>query len=453
MKKNDIFEGVVNKTIFPNKGIISIDNNKVSIKKTIKGQKVRFRITKTKNKKYEGKIIEIIKPSSIEDREAPCIHFGDCGGCFYQRIQYFNQLNIKKEQVISLLNELNTTYTFEGIEGSPTEFGYRNKMEYSFGDSFKGGPLSLGMHKKERFYDIITTDNCLIVQEDYNKLLKSILDYFMKRDIPYYRKNVHKGYLRHLVIRKSVKTGGILLNLVTTTQLEVNMDELVKELLDLKLKGNIVGILHTFNDSVADIVQSDHTDILYGQDYFFEELLGLRFKISAFSFFQTNSLGAEILYNVIREYIGDTKDKVLFDLYSGTGTIGQILAPVARKVIGVEIVEEAVNAANDNAKLNNLGNCKFIAGDVLKVIDSIEEKPDIIVLDPPREGIHPKALRKIIDFDVEQIIYVSCKPTSLVKDLQVFLEHGYKVEEVRCVDMFPQTVHVETVVRLQRQNP
>ena len=223
-----------------------------------------------------------------------------------------------------------------------------------------------------------------------------------------------------------------------------------EQLRALKLEGEIVGILHTYNDSLADVVQNDRTEILWGRDYFYEELLGLRFKISPFSFFQTNSLGAEVLYSTARDYIGETKDKVIFDLYSGTGTIAQILAPVAQKVAGVEIVEEAVEAARVNARLNGLENCSFLAGDVLKVIDELQDKPDLIVLDPPRDGIHPKALQKIIDFGVERIVYISCKPTSLVRDLEMLQGRGYQVEKAVGVDMFPGTGHVETVVLLSK---
>jgi 23S rRNA (uracil-5-)-methyltransferase RumA len=227
---------------------------------------------------------------------------------------------------------------------------------------------------------------------------------------------------------------------------------LKERLLGLKLNGKIVGFLHTYNDSLADVVQSDRTDILFGQNYFYEELLGLKFKISTFSFFQTNSLGAEVLYSKAREYVGETKDKLIFDLYSGTGTIAQLLAPVAKKVIGVEIVAEAVEAAKENAALNGLDNCEFIAGDVLKVIDEIEGKPDLIVLDPPRDGIHPKALDKIIEYGVDRIVYISCKPTSLARDLEILQEKGYKVDKVCAVDMFPGTVHVESVILLHRKN-
>ena len=232
---------------------------------------------------------------------------------------------------------------------------------------------------------------------------------------------------------------------------EADFEELKDRLLSLTLEGKIVGFLHIINDALSDVVKSDEMRILYGKDYFYEEILGLRFKITPFSFFQPNSYGAEVLYETAREYIGDTKDMTVFDLYSGTGTISQILAAVAKEVIGVEIVEEAVLAAEENARLNGIGNCRFIAGDVLKVLDGIQEKPDFIVLDPPRDGIHPKALPKILEYGVEKMVYISCKPTSLARDLEMFLEKGYRVEKVCCVDQFCQTVHVETVCLLSNR--
>ncbi len=253
------------------------------------------------------------------------------------------------------------------------------------------------------------------------------------------------------------------MDLVTSTQTEgtwkseQNEEALLEgwkeKLLGLDLEGSFAGILHTENDSLADVVQNDRTVILYGQDFFMEELLGLKFKITPFSFFQTNSLGAEVLYETAREYIGETDGRKVFDLYSGTGTIAQILAPAAEHVTGVEIIEEAVEAAKVNAAQNGLTNCDFIAGDVLKVLDTLEERPDLIVLDPPRDGIHPKALPKIIDhYGCEKMIYISCKPTSLARDLVVLQAKGYEVTRVCCVDMFPGTTQVETVCLLSKLN-
>ena len=450
MKKGDIFEGKVIRTEFPNKGIIDIEGQKVIVKNALEGQVVRFSINKKKRDKIEGRLLEVIEPSPIE-QPAACKHFGICGGCRYQNLSYEQQLDLKKRQVEELIEKNGLSFAIENIYGSPITEGYRNKMEFTFGDEEKDGPLALGMHKKNSFYDIVTLEDCRIVDPDFNVLLQAILKYFKEKGETYFHKIRHEGFLRHLVMRRSVKTGDILINLVTTTQSRLDESEFVNMILSQKIDGKVVGILHTLNDNLADVVQSDETKTLYGQDYFYEYLYNMRFKISPFSFFQTNTLGAEVLYDQVREYVGETKDKLVYDLYTGTGTIAQMLAPVASKVVGVEIVEEAVEAAKKNAVDNHLDNCEFIAGDVLKVVDNLTQKPDILVLDPPRDGIHPKALRKIINFNVDEMVYVSCKPTSLMRDLLVFREAGYEVKRCCLVDMFPGTVHVETCVLLGRK--
>lgn len=450
MKKGQILEGTIREVKFPNKGIVEADGREIIVKNGVPGQKVRFSINKIRKGKAEGRLLEVLEPSPLEIQPA-CIHFGMCGGCVYQNLPYKEQLEIKEAQVRELLNGVCSDLEFEGIKASPKQNGYRNKMEFSFGDEIKDGPLALGMHKRGSFYDIVSVPECKIVDRDYNKILKCVLSYCSEQGMTFYHKLTHKGYLRHLLVRKGSRTGEILVDLVTTTQETHDLDMLAMRLMMLKLEGCIVGILHTENDSLADVVQNDRTDILTGKDYFYETLLGLNFKISPFSFFQTNSLGAEVLYETARAYVGDTKDKVIFDLYSGTGTIAQILAPVAKKVVGVEIVEEAVAAAKENAALNGLENCEFIAGDVLKVIDNVTDKPDLIVLDPPRDGIHPKALEKIINFGVDRIVYISCKPTSLVRDLEVLQGRGYQAVKAVAVDMFPGTAHVETVCLLEKK--
>lgn len=460
MKKGQICDGIVEKVNFPNKGIVSVEDRQVTVKNGILGQKVSFAIQKMRKGKAEGRLLEVLEKSPLELEEANCPHFGICGGCNYQSLPYEEQLKLKSGQVLDLMCSVvpNVEDIFEGIKASPRQFGYRNKMEYTFGDEIKDGPLALGMHKRGSFYDIVTVDGCVITDEDYRKILSSTVEYFRNKEVGFYHRMSHTGYLRHLLVRKAVKTGEILIDLITTTQISQDEEaELLESwksmLLNLKLEGSIAGILHTKNDSVADAVKNEGTEILFGQDFFYEELLGLKFRISPFSFFQTNSLGAEVLYETAREFIGDTltgQDSVVFDLYSGTGTIAQMLAPVAKKVIGVEIIEEAVEAAKENAALNHLDNCEFIAGDVLKVIDDISEKPDFIVLDPPRDGIHPKALEKIIRYGVDQMVYISCKPTSLQRDLEILQARGYQVERICCVDMFPGTVHVECVVLLTK---
>ena len=462
MKKGEIYEGVVEKIEFPNKGKVKVGEETVIVKNAIPGQKVRFMINKKRGKKLEGRLLEVLEKSPLEKREPVCSIFPACGGCMYQTMSYEDQLKMKAKQVKELLDTAvknggqvdengNPDYVFEGIKGSPFEFAYRNKMEFSFGDEYKDGPLALGLHKKGSTYDVLSARDCKLVHEDMTKILCCVLEYFQERKTSFYKKMQHVGYLRHLLLRRANTTGEILVNLVTTSQEEMDLTPLKEALLALDLEGKIVGFLHIINDGLSDMVRSDETRILYGQDYFYEEILGLKFKVTPFSFFQPNSYGAEVLYNTAREYLGSTKDMTVFDLYSGTGTISQILAPVAKEVIGVEIVEEAVEAAKANAALNGIENCHFIAGDVLKVIDEIKEKPDTIVLDPPRDGIHPKALPKIIQYGVDKIVYISCKPSSLARDLEVFLQRGYRVEKCVCVDQFCQTVHVETVVLLSHK--
>lgn len=470
MKKGQVYEGEVSLVEFPNKGILWVDGEKAIVKNTLPGQRISFVVQKKRKGKVEGRCLEVLERSPLEV-ESACPHFGICGGCNYQTLPYGQQLLLKEGQVRGLLDQVyknrgeQPDYLWEGIKASPQQFEYRNKMEFSFGDEYLNGPLALGMHKRGSFYDIANVDQCRIVDQDYRLILKETLAFFRERNAGFYHKMRHQGFLRHLLVRKAQKTGEILIALVTSTQDAVPLSGFADRLLSLqkenaqsgedRLMGRIVGILHTKNDSLADVVRSDGTDILYGQDYFYEELLGLRFCISQFSFFQTNSLGAEVLYQTARDYVGmpdceSRPQQVVYDLYSGTGTIAQLLAPVAGKVIGVEIVEEAVEAAKKNAELNGLHNCEFIAGDVLKVLDTIQQRPDLIILDPPRDGIHPKALLKIIRYGVDRIVYISCKPTSLARDLEVFLENGYRMERGCCVDMFPGTGNIETVIRLCR---
>ena len=458
MRKGDVLTGKVEYVSFPNKAYVRVDSDNpedngrmVVVKNSIPGQTVEFMINKKRGDKCEARLLQVLSTSPQETADV-CPHFGKCGGCTYQSLDYSAQLELKEKQVKEILdNAINGEYQFDGIIGSPVNEHYRNKMEFSFGDEVKDGELALGLHKRNSTYDIVTVDGCRIIHDDFCKILMCTLEYFKERNVRYLHKLTHEGYLRHLLVRRTYKTGQILVDLVTTTQETHDLDGWKKALLNLSLEGEIAGILHTNNDSLADAVVNDSTELLYGKAYIEEELLGLKFKISPFSFFQTNSLGAEVLYSKAREYMGTTKDKVVFDLYSGTGTIAQILAPVAKKVVGVEIVKEAVDAAVENARLNGLTNCEFIADDVLKALDNIEDTPDLIMLDPPRDGINPKALSKIIDYGVNNIVYISCKPTSLARDLQMLQERGYRVEKACLIDLFPGTYHVESVVLLSQQ--
>ena len=476
MKKGDVCEGIIERYDFPNKGSFQVDERKVTIKSALPGQKVKYMVTKKKSGMAEGKVLEVLERSPLEDVEPTCPYFGACGGCAYQTMSYDNQLKLKADMVKALLDRVllaedsnSKDYEWEGILGSPSQTAYRNKMEFTFGDAYKDGPLALGLHQKGSFYDILTVDGCEIIGADWSRILTATLAFFSGRNVPFFHRMRHEGILRNLVVRQSRANGQFLINLVTSTQWDAygfDVKQLLQAFVEMLLEleksdafaGSIAGILYTENDALGDVVQSDRMELLYGQDYIEEEILGLKFKISPFSFFQTNTGGCEVLYEKARDYImrGSVKldsDKTVFDLYSGTGTIAQMMAAVSKKVIGIEIVEEAVEAAKENAKANGLSNCEFIAGDVLKAIDLVDEKPDLIIVDPPRDGIHPKALEKILAFGVGEIVYISCKPTSLARDLETIIRRGYHVDKVCCVDQFPRTSHVETVVLLSQQKP
>lgn len=450
MKKRDIIEFEIGKMEFGGVSISQYGDRRIKMKGGIKGQKVKAAVKRTGRGKADVKMVELLERSPIETAEV-CPHFEGCGGCTMLSVDYAKQLEIKEEQVLELFEDAGIKgFEFLGVQGSPDNVGYRNKMEYTFGDEVKGGPLTLGLHKKGRHIDIQTVDGCMLVDSDFNTILKESLAFFQDAELPYYRVVNHEGYLRNLVVRKGIHTDEIMVNIVTSSQCEFDMSKFADMINGLELKGNVVSILHTINDGLADAVQCDEMRILYGVDYLREEILGLKFKISPFSFFQTNTKGAEQLYTIARDFIGDHSNKVVFDLYSGTGSIGQLMAEKAKKVYGIEIIEEAVVAANENAKLNGLDNCEFIAGDVKDTVKSLDVKPDLIIVDPPRPGIHKQAIKDICDFGAKEIVYISCNPKTLVDDLKDFIGYGYMPEKVKCMDMFPNTPHCESVVKLYK---
>ncbi len=485
MKKGDVIEGIIENYSFPNRGSFVFEDRKIIVKGALPGAKVRVRIIKKKSGYAEGIVLDTLKASPMETKKPVCPHFYECGGCSYQNVAYTNQLRLKEQMVKDLLSAVVEDLPWEGIEASPDPLQYRNKMEFSFGDAEKDGPLTLGLHRQGSSYDILEIKGCAIVRPAWNEILKYTQKFFREHRVNFYHKMQHYGVLRHLVIRQSFADGGILVNLVTTTKHELpaagvekmaeeagirneiieelHLPEYVAGLIRLESSGcfdtltshsHLAGVLYTENDSLADAVVCDSMTKLYGDDYLMEEVLDLQFKISPFSFFQTNTRGCEVLYRKVREFVLSAcpggKAGVIYDLYCGTGTIAQILSPIADKVYGIEIVEEAVEAARENAKLNRLKNCEFLAGDVLKMLDEISERPDFIVLDPPRDGCTPKALDKILSYGVDNIVYVSCKPTSLARDLVIMQQRGYKVVRTAATDEYPQTVHVETIALLQR---
>ncbi|URZ00274.1 23S rRNA (uracil(1939)-C(5))-methyltransferase RlmD [Clostridium felsineum] len=451
MRKNEVREFLIEDIEFPAVGIAKHNDKKVYIKGAVPGQKVLARVSKIRREKIEAKLKEIVEniPGAVQPK---CPDFGVCGGCVHQFLSYEKQLELKEREVLKLFEDAKIDgFEYLGIEGSPEKEEYRNKMEYTFGDFVKGGELTLGMHAKNSGFSIVNTDNCTIVDEDFRTILKTVVQYFREKSLPIYKVIQHTGYLRNLVVRKAKNTGEILIAIVTTSQVDFDLTELTESLKSISYLGKLKGILHVINDGLADMVQGDKIITLFGEDYITEKILDLKFKISLFSFFQTNSKGAEKLYSEVLDFLGDVSNKTVFDLYCGTGTIGQLASKKADKVIGIELIEEAVKAAKENTKLNNISNCIFIAGDVAKVIGEVKEKPDTIILDPPRPGVHPNAMKYVIKFNAPEIVYVSCNPKTLVNDLGVLKAYGYEVKKVKVVDMFPGTGHVETVVGLKRK--
>ncbi len=450
MRKGSTVQVKIDKTEFPSMGVGTLEGKKIYVKGTFPGQLVTGRVKKKRESFAELKLISVDERADYEI-DPPCEHFGICGGCTSQNLTYEKQLELLSEEFKELLEDAGLpTNNYKGIVASKEQWEYRNKMEFTFGDFEKGGELTLGMHMKGKSFGIITVDKCLIVDEDFRTIIKATVDYFRTQNLPYYRVMKREGYLRHLVIRKAINTGELMVNIVTTTQIDFDLSEYVEILKNQNYKGELVSILHTENNSFSDAVVPEKVNLLYGKDYIIEELLGLRFKISPFSFFQTNTKGAESLYSIVRDYIGESNNKIVFDLYCGTGTIGQIAAANAKKVVGIELIEEAVEAAKENAKFNNLDNCEFLAGDVAEIIKNVKDKPDTIILDPPRSGVHPKALEYVIKFNAKEIIYVSCNPKTLVENLNTLIGAGYKIVESCVKDMFPNTPHAEAVVKLTK---
>ncbi|GAA0084257.1 23S rRNA (uracil(1939)-C(5))-methyltransferase RlmD [Clostridium sp. CTA-7] len=451
MRKGSTVQVKIDKTEFPSVGVGTLEGRKIYVKGAFPGQLVSGRVKKKREGYAELKLLSVDEKSDYEIDKA-CEHFGVCGGCTSQNLTYDKQLDFLSEEVKELFKDANITMgNYLGVVGSKEQWEYRNKMEFTFGDFEKGGELTLGMHMKGKSFGIITVDKCMIVDEDFRTIIRETVNYFKDKELPYYRVMKREGYLRHLVIRKAINTGELMVNLVTTTQIDFNLKEYVDLLKEQNYKGELVSILHTENNSFSDAVIPEKVNLLFGKDYIIENLLGLSFKISPFSFFQTNTKGAESLYSIVRDFMGESNDKVVFDLYCGTGTIGQIAASNAKKVVGIELIEEAVEAAKENAKLNGLNNCEFLAGDVAEIIKTVKDKPDIIILDPPRSGVHPKALEYVIKFNAKEIIYVSCNPKTLVENLKDLISSGYTIVESCVKDMFPNTPHGEVVIKLQRK--
>lgn len=447
MKKGNFNNFLITDTTYNSTGIAYLDGKKFLLKGAFLGQEVYARLKKYQKGVGILQVYDLVKKAEYEV-DAKCSHFGECGGCISQTIPLEKQREFKEQEILNLFKSKKIEVNYLGISGINEKYNYRNKVEFSFGDPFKDGPLHLGFHQRNMGKNILNTYNCMLISEDAQKIHRASIDFLKKENLDYYHLLKREGFLRHLVIRETRFNNEIMVNIVTTSKKEYSFDNFIKLLLDLKLKKKIVSLIHTINDSFSDSVSSDKINVLYGRDYILEVFDDLKFKISPFSFFQTNSKAAKYLYKRINRRIKKNYDTI-WDLFCGTGTISQIVSKKCRKVIGVDIVKEAIESAKESAIKNNIKNIEFIAKDVKDIKYSIKEN-DLVIFDPPRMGLHPKALKLILDIKPKEILYVSCNPKTLVNDLLEFKESGYRFSDLELIDMYPNTTHVECIVLMSR---
>ena len=386
-----------------------------------------------------------------------CPHAGLCGGCQYRELSYEEQLSLKNDSVTELLHEYEIAPgEYLPMRAAPCVFGYRNKMEYTFGDEVKGGDMTLGLHKPGSYMSVINTDCCLIVPEVFNKIHSAVFSWAQRSGHGFHHKRSHSGFLRSLVLRRGERTGEVLVNLVTTSEEILDEEAFCEAVIASAAKQSIplpadtiVGILHTINDRRSDVVACDSMKILYGRDHFFEKLMGLDFRVGAFSFFQTNTSAVESMLTEALAMLPDSRAETLYDVYCGTGTISLTLAGRAAKVVGIELSEDSVMSARKNAARNDIANAEFICGDAFEVMRDLPA-PDMLVVDPPRMGLHPKALKRVIEFGLPALLYISCNPKTFAQNAVVLKNAGYGISVLGAYDNFPFTRHVELAALIER---
>ncbi len=460
VKRNGEYELKIEKLAFGGAGVARLDNYVIFVKGALPGERVRSRITKRKPSFAEARLLEIIEQSP-ERREAPCPYFDWCGGCTWQNLSYSDQLKYKREIVVDSLEHI---AIMEGTQVLPvlpskSEFAYRNKMEFSFSDrrwllpdelgqEHISKDFALGLHVPGTFDKIIQIDKCLLQSDTANDILQFISNYAIEQNLPPYGIHSHQGYLRFLVIRQSYYSEKLMVNIVTSEA----TPELLKPLAEILVAKfpQIASVVNNVNSRLAQIATGENEILLAGEDFIEEKLAGHVFKISANSFFQTNTSQAERLYEQVIEFADLSQDDIVWDLYAGTGTISLFLAQKAKQVIGFEIAESAVQDAEKNSQVHKIDNTHFVGGDLLHSLKDTKPHPDVLVTDPPRAGMHEKVVRYLTEILPKRIVYVSCNPTTLARDLAI-LKSYYDIKKVQPVDMFPHTYHIETVVLLSRK--
>ena len=448
IQKNKEYEVEIIDNGYEGEGIAKIDDFTIFIKGAIKGETCKILIVKV-NKSYAfGKLLEVIKAS--ENRvDSDCTTYKRCGGCSLRHIKYEETLKIKQDIVQNLVNKtLDKKIEVNNVIGMKHPFYYRNKLQYPVGRDKNKAPV-MGVFAN-RTHEIIPVESCLIQNKEAEKVAKEIFGFIKENNISIYDEKTRKGAIRHIIVKIGVETDEIMCIIVTNEEKIDKENELVENI--TAKFPNVKTIIKNINNKNTNVILGDTNIVLYGDGYIFDKLGEYTFKISAKSFYQTNPVQTEVLYNKAIEFAKLDKEDVLCDLYCGIGTIGIFASNKVKQVYGIEIVEEAVGAAKENAKINNVDNIEFIAGDVEKAFKELIEKrnvqPSAIIVDPPRRGLDEVTINKMLELEVDRLVYVSCNAATMVRDMKM-LEEKYEVKEIQPVDMFPYTSSVECVAVLE----
>ena len=455
LKRGQEIELSISDLAFGGQGISKTNDLIIFVKNAIPNQKVLAKITKVKKNYIEAYKLEVIKKSSNEV-DAKCEHFKYCGGCTIQQLDYNKQLHYKQKQVLEIMQKIGSIKNpkINPIIPCNKIFHYRNKMEFTFSgnpwyiESESYDDVIIGLHVPKRFDKILNINQCHINDDIFNKIISICKKIANEEKLMPYDVVKHTGFLRYLVIRMGAHTNEVMVNFVTAGLKSKILQPFIDELIDNI--PNITSIVNTINNKKNNTA-TGNTKLLFGEKFITEKIGEYIFKISANSFFQTNSYQVEHLYNYIKKIAKLKKSDIVYDLYCGTGTIGIYLSKYVKKIYGIEIVEDAIKDAKYNAKINNIDNIEYYCGD-LKDFFSDESKklenPDIVILDPPRPGLHPKALKDLIELAPKKVIYVSCNPSTLARDVEILINKNYSIENIQPIDMFPHTPHIECIVSL-----
>ncbi len=460
LKKGGFIELEITGMAFGGKGLAKVDGLAVFVEKAVPLDRIKARIVKKKKSFAEAVAVEIIEPSPYRTNP-PCEYSGFCGGCKWQFLQYDRQLHYKRQHVEEALAHIGLIKDVPVHPVIPSEkiFGYRNKMEFSCSDrkwllpsDFATGQKSigfaLGLHVSGTFDKVLDIRACLLQPDEGNLILEDAKAFMKTSGVPPYGIKSHEGFWRFLVLRNSAANGNWMVNIITSTENRKIVEPLAA-LLTEKYPG-VVSVINNITSSKAAVATGEYETVLAGSPYIKDKLGDFEFEISANSFFQTNTPSAEILYEKVKEFAGLSRRETVLDLYSGTGTIPVFLSADAGLITGLEIVESAVSDAKKNCLANGISNCTFVLGDIRESLSKISKKPDVIIIDPPRAGMHKDVVKQVIDLAPERIVYVSCNPATLARDI-FLLKESYEVTEVQPVDMFPHTWHIESVARLEKR--